>query len=224
MSIQVHTIPTGPGQAHLVQTGSSFLLVDAGLPGHEQKILNRIGSLGGGDLRLILITHAHLDHYGSAAALRRLTGAPIAIHAADAEHMAQGRTQLGVARGRGRLAKALLPFAEWVLKPEPVEPDVLLRDGDVLGEYGPEVAVVHTPGHTVGSSTLLIEAEIAFAGDLVLTNGQPHVQRLYAQNWPRLAESLRRLQGMKPKWVFCGHGRLPLSGEALQRLSCEAYP
>ena len=222
MSIQVHTIPTGMGQAHLVDTGSGFLLVDAGLPGCEEKILQRIRRLGGADLRLILITHAHLDHYGSAAALRRLTGAPIAIHRADAEDMARGISQVGAARGRGRLGKALLPLAQRLLKPEPTAADVLLKDGDILDEYGPEITAVHTPGHTTGSSTFLVGARLAFAGDLVLANGRPHAQRLYAQDWPRLAESLRHLQSLKPQWVYCGHGRRPLSGEVLQTLRCHA--
>ncbi len=64
------------------------VLVDAGLPGYAGPILAKLEELGHPDLRLIYITHAHVDHYGSAAAVQRATGAPIAVHADDAGDLA----------------------------------------------------------------------------------------------------------------------------------------
>ena len=108
MSLPVHNIPTGMSTAYLIESDGGLALVDAGLPRYERRVLRRMRALGRDDLRLIFITHAHLDHYGSAAALRRLTGAPIAIHRADGDTMARGDTPLGSVRGRGRLMWALL--------------------------------------------------------------------------------------------------------------------
>jgi glyoxylase-like metal-dependent hydrolase (beta-lactamase superfamily II) len=181
-------------------------------------VLRRIKSLGRNDLRLIFITHAHLDHYGSAAALQRLTGAPIAIHRADGQAMAQGKTHLGSVHGRGRLVQALLPLFEPYLRPEPTVADLLFDDGDDLRAYGLDARVFHTPGHTPGSSCLLVEKKLAFVGDLLSTTGRPHVQRFFADDWSLVSDSLVRLQALRPEWVYVGHGRRPLSGQALQRL------
>lgn len=194
------------------------MLVDAGSPGHEKRILRRVHGLGRGDLRLIYVTHAHLDHYGSAAALRRLTGAPIAIHRADAEAMARGETPIALARGRGKLGRLLLPLAERYLRPEPVQADVLLDDGDELDPYGLDAVVVHTPGHTPGSSCLYLEGRVAFVGDLISTVLGAHAQRTYACDWAALAESLRRVQALAPALVYGGHGGRPISGATFQRL------
>jgi hydroxyacylglutathione hydrolase len=223
MPLQIHSIPMGMARAYLIENGEGLVLVDAGLPRYEQSVLRRMRALGLDDLRLIFITHAHLDHYGSAAALRRLTGAPIAVHRADGDAMARGEVPIRSARGRGRLLLALLPLLEPLLRPEPTPPDILLEDGDDLRAYGLDATVLHTPGHTPGSSCLIVnvnvEGQIAFAGDLLSTTGRPHVQRFFADDWSLILASLARLQALRPEWVYAGHGRRPLSGETLQCLS-----
>jgi glyoxylase-like metal-dependent hydrolase (beta-lactamase superfamily II) len=166
---RVHTVPLGLSEAHLIETDSGFVLVDAGSPYQEGFILRHLRALrqaqdkalGSDKLCLIFITHAHIDHYGSAAALRRLTGAPVAIHRADAEAMARGETRLGSARGRGKLMPFLLPLVELFFRPEAVQPDLVLEDGDCLDEYGLQARVMHTPGHTLGSSCLIIEEQMS---------------------------------------------------------------
>jgi len=219
MPLQVHNIPMGMAPAHLIESDAGLVLVDAGLPRYEQRVLRRMRSLGRDDLRLIFITHAHLDHYGSAAALRRLTGAPIAIHRADGDAMAQGETPVGLARGQGKLLWVLLRLFGSYLRPEPTPPDLLLDDGSDLRAYGLDAVVLHTPGHTSGSSCLIVEGRLAFVGDLVSTSGWPRVQCSFADDWSLIPDSLARLQALRPEWVYAGHGRRPLSGEALQRLT-----
>jgi len=218
MSLQIHNIPMGMATAYLVVSDSGLVLVDAGLPRYARKVLRRMRALGRDDLRLVFITHAHLDHYGSAAALRRLTGAPIAIHRADGDAMARGETSIGSARGRGRLLWTFLRLFEPYLRPESTLPDLLLDDSSDLRAYGLDAVVLHTPGHTPGSSCLIVEGRIAFVGDLLSTTGRPHVQRYFADDWALIPDSLARLQALRPEWVYAGHGRCPLSGEALQRL------
>jgi glyoxylase-like metal-dependent hydrolase (beta-lactamase superfamily II) len=209
------------GRAYLIEGNAGLVLVDAGLPHFERSVLRRMRALGrnGDDLRLIFVTHAHLDHYGSAAALRRLTGAPVAVHRADGDAMARGETSLGSIRGGGWLMAALLPLSKPVLRLEPTPPDLLLDDGDDLRAYGLDAVVLHTPGHTPGSGCLVIEGRIAFAGDLLSTTSRPLVQRYFADDWPLIPSSLARLQALRPEWIYPGHGRRPLSGAALQRLT-----
>jgi glyoxylase-like metal-dependent hydrolase (beta-lactamase superfamily II) len=223
MSLQVHTIPLGLARAYLIENEAGLVLVDAGSPRQEHNVLRRMTALGRDDLRLIYVTHAHLDHYGSAAALRRLTAAPIAVHRADGDAMAQGETRLGAVRGQGRLVQALMPLLEAYLRPEPTPADLLLDDGDDLRAYGLDAVVLHTPGHTAGSSCLLAEGQLAFVGDLLSTTGQPHVQRFFAEDWSLIPDSLARLQALRPEWVYPGHGRGPLSGQTLQRLALNPH-
>lgn len=219
MTIRIHTLALRMSLAYLIESREGLVLVDAGLRGEAGKILKRMQTLGRDDLRLIFITHAHIDHYGSAAELRRITGAPIAIHHADARAMEAGETRLGSPRGIGRLIGLFLPLMESVAGPEPAEADLLLDDGSNLGVEGLDAKVLHTPGHTFGSTTLLIENRLAFSGDLVTTTGRPHIQRAFAEDWSLIPSSFDRLRSTKPEWVYPGHGRQPLSGHNLLRMS-----
>jgi hydroxyacylglutathione hydrolase len=219
MTTTVHTIRMGLSLAYLIQRQSGLFLVDAGTPRKERMVLRKMHALRRNDLKLIFITHAHLDHYGSAAALRRLTGAPIAIHHLDAPSMAMGKTLIGSTRSRGWITRLFLPLFELFEHPEPTPADLLVEDGEDLRAFGLDATVIHTPGHTPGSSSLIVERKLAFVGDLLTTRGRPHVQQLYAHDWSNIPRSLRRLQALEPEWVYTGHGVRPLSGAELQKLS-----
>jgi glyoxylase-like metal-dependent hydrolase (beta-lactamase superfamily II) len=214
MTALVHRFKPGIGWAYLVEGRDGVVLVDAGSVRRERQILAALGRLAPKPLRLIYVTHAHLDHYGSAAAVRRATGAPIAVHPADAGAMTAGETPLGHTRSWGRVVKAVMPVVNRFIRPEPVEPDILLEDGMRLDEYGIDAISLHTPGHTPGSSTLLVEGRIAFAGDLVSSRWWPHAQLFYANDWDQLRRSIERLQAFKPELVYTGHAWAPMPGEA----------
>ncbi|MFV9675469.1 MAG: MBL fold metallo-hydrolase, partial [Anaerolineales bacterium] len=180
MELQVHRIKLRLSNAYVVELPTALVLVDAGSPGDTQKILSRLNAFGSKPLRLIYITHAHLDHYGAAASIQRATNAPLAIHAEDAGTMAKGETHLGHVRGRGRITATLMPIVRRLFPVEPVTADSVLQDGQDLGDFGLPGQVLHTPGHTPGSTSLIVDDRLAFVGDLFSTFGKPHTQRLYA--------------------------------------------
>lgn len=214
--MDIYALHMGLSWAFLVAQPGGLLLVDAGLVRREQTVLKQMQRIGRDDLRAIYLTHAHLDHYGSAAALKRLTGATIIIHEADADDLRHGKTNIGTARGIGRLNKPFIPLAALFIAPEPVEPDVVVRAGDTLDALGLTGEILHTPGHTAGSTTVLMDdggVRVAFAGDLLTADPDgPHIQRSYATDWAQLPHSLRKLHAAKPDLIYVGHGtRNPLA-------------
>lgn len=207
--------------AYLIQASDGSVLVDAGMPGDANRILKQMRVAGCRELSLIFITHAHLDHYGSVVELKKLTGAPIAIHRADASALAEGRTDLGEVRGRGRLIKIIFPLIQAWFAREAVQADILLDDTDELTKFGINARVLHTPGHTPGSSSLWIEQGEVFVGDLISSNNGAHVQRFYATDWDLIPLSLARLQALSPEIIYPGHGPEPIDGNTFGRLTSE---
>jgi len=216
--VTVRRVLAGIGWAYLIETPSGMILVDAGSRGWERRILSMLKESGRDDLRLIVITHAHLDHYGSADAVRRATGAPIAAHREDAAAMLKGETHLGSVRGWGRLVKWTMPVVERLLKPPSTDTDIFVDDGWRLDEFGLDAFVVHTPGHTPGSISVVVEGGIVFAGDLVSARGWPHAQWFYATDWPEIGPSIKKLKKLEPVRVFTGHSGSAIRGDAFQRI------
>jgi glyoxylase-like metal-dependent hydrolase (beta-lactamase superfamily II) len=214
----IHGFKVGVSYSYLIEGEGGVVLVDTGYRGCADGIFRRLRSLGRDDLRLIYITHAHLDHYGSAAELRRLTGAPVGVHRGDFEAMARGDTPLGAVKSWGKLMKMAMPVVERFLRPDPTPADVVFEGGESLEEWGIDGNVLHTPGHTPGSTTLLVEGRHAFVGDLVSTRIRPHRQWFYATNWDELAQSLEYVQSLKPEWVYTGHGQRPMTGGAFRKI------
>ncbi len=207
--MQVHTLFNGIANTHVITNAKGVLVVDPGLPLQAGRIARKIRSLGYApqDVRLVLVTHGHIDHAGSAAALRRLTGAPIAMHPADAPLVATRAVKVPPGRTAfihsvGRVVEAL----GWMLPSEPFAPDVSLVDGQSLREFGMEARVVHTPGHTDGSISLAFEDGSVFVGDAILN--LVHVAfPLWWQDAKAAAHSACKIQALGPRVCYSGHGR-----------------
>lgn len=205
--------------AYLVQ-GQRPILVDTGFPLAEGAILAALAQQGVSprDLALIIITHGHVDHYGSAAALHARTGAPVAIHALDADALRKGEN--ASLRPTMFVAKLMIPFAR-VAKAQGIEPQVILEDKMDLGYYGVNAKVIHTPGHTPGSVSLLLANGDAIVGDLVTENllhpGQPTARPFFADNLEQMKASVERVLSYAPKRILAAHGG-PLDPEIVRRM------
>lgn len=112
-----------------------------------------LAALGNRQVAAVVLTHGHFDHLGAADALRVSTGAPLAVHAADAAWITDPATTGG----------ALFGFDHSTARA-----DRTLEDGDTVAAGGLILRVLHTPGHTPGSVCLLAEGEgHLFSGDTV---------------------------------------------------------
>ena len=173
------------------------------------RILGRIRALGHSpnDVRLILLTHGHVDHAGSAVALKRLTGAPIAMHRDDARLTTTASLKIPPGRNAttNRIAKLMRAFG-WAMPLETFSPDVWLDDGQSLRDLGFDARVVHTPGHTAGSVTIVTADGDAFVGDSILN--LLHVSfPLFWEDAVAAHASACRIQSLQPRVCYSGHGK-----------------
>ncbi|MBT2442048.1 MBL fold metallo-hydrolase [Streptomyces sp. ISL-36] len=214
---RLHLLDFSIGQAYLWQDEGESTLVDAGWVGSTPEIEAALRAAGSDPARLrrIVLTHCHRDHVGSAQELADRHGAEILAHRLDAP----------VIRGEAPVPEPVLldweiPLYEHGLTvPEapPTRVDRELEDGDVL-DFGDGAMVVHTPGHTAGSITVHLPRHgVLFTGDTVasvqgVTLGVFHVDR------ERATASMRRMAGLKPSVICCGHGA-PVTQHAAEALA-----
>jgi metallo-beta-lactamase class B len=133
----------------LITTPEGHILINSGFADTVPMIRDQVQKLGFrfGDIKLLLNSHAHIDHAGGHAALKKLTGVQIVMSAADAELLARG--------GRGDF----LPVPEDVVDYEPARADRIIADGDRVTLGGATLTARLTPGHTRGCTTWTLTVE-----------------------------------------------------------------
>ncbi len=187
MTAEFQRLPMGMCNCYLVKQ-ECVVLVDAGPPNRGRILRQRLESLSIAPekVSLLLLTHGHWDHIGSAAAARALTGCKVAINHREKDWVEQALKPLPPGRGLwgsvlAVIMKLMVPRVEFPGTPV----DVVLDDAEFsLKPFGIEGRVIHTPGHTAGSMSLLLDTGDAFIGDLVM-NGLP---MRFGAGMPPLAE------------------------------------
>jgi glyoxylase-like metal-dependent hydrolase (beta-lactamase superfamily II) len=207
----IHQVDGVNCNVYLVEDADKLILIDTGLPRSDKKIVKYIESLvrKPTDVSTIVLTHFHIDHVGSAKKMKELTNAQVAVHEADADFVAGKKAP---PKPKNLMFKALSS----VFKAAPVEPELLLKDGDKVGR----LIVIHTPGHSEGSISLLdAERKVMFAGDAIrFMNGKvtgPPEQ--FTLDMDKAKGSIRKISTFDFDVMLSGHGD-PLMSEASQKV------
>lgn len=198
--VLVYAIAAADGGVVLVDAGwgavASFAALRDGLAA---------GGIGLADVRGVVVTHLHPDHYGLAGHVHEHSGCWVAMHPADArlidDRYRGGETMRR--RTREWLVAAGAPAAEIEDTAQSlslratlsvVDPDVLLTHGDRVPLAGRDVRAVHTPGHTPGHLCLHdADAGLFWSGDHLLPRITPNIG-FHAQSDPDpLGDYLRSL-------------------------------
>jgi glyoxylase-like metal-dependent hydrolase (beta-lactamase superfamily II) len=174
------------------------------------------------DIKEIIITHIHPDHYGLASKVKQLCGAKIAMHSVEAGLINPRYVNLDelLKETEGGLKRGGVPQAElpelgeaslWMkqfVMPEP--PDIMLNDGDRITNGSFEFEVLRTPGHSPGHICLYdSDRRLLFSGDHVLFDTTPHVGFHPQSGDDPLGDyinSLKMMMKLGVNFVFPGHG------------------
>jgi glyoxylase-like metal-dependent hydrolase (beta-lactamase superfamily II) len=201
----VHTISGRGANVYLIKGEAGWVLVDAGMKGNAERLQKAFSDLGVDPrtIGLIVITHAHPDHYGELASLKRLTGAKVLAHRYEASFIESGRNSPIVAQtAKGWLINAISP--KWKMESTPVE--TVLDDELDLAEFGVGGKVVCTPGHTAGSLSIVLEDGSVLVGDQFRGKAGRLTLGMFYEDRRTLITSLKRIAGFDPKVLYMSHG------------------
>src|SRR3954452_5030684 len=184
----VHFVETDLVNWTLITDANGVMLIDAGFPGNRDDVLASLRQLGFGvdDLRAILLTHAHIDHLGSAIWFAKTHGTPVYCHAAEVGH--SKREYLEQAGAADILPHIWQPrFLKWTVAIS--RKGGMVRDGipttqalteDVAAGLPGAPMAIPTPGHTGGHFSFVIDcvlvaADALIAGPPLLTRSGPQM-------------------------------------------------
>jgi glyoxylase-like metal-dependent hydrolase (beta-lactamase superfamily II) len=217
---RVHIAHTDLVNWTVVSDGEGVMLIDTGFPGHRDDVVDSLRQLGFGidDLRAILLTHAHIDHLGSAIWFAKTHGTPVYCHAAEvghskreyleqaspvdiAKHIWQPRYltwSVAISR-KGGMVREGIPSARALTE-------------DVAARLPGQPMAIPTPGHTGGHCSFIVDG-VLVSGDALVT-GHPLLPRGGPQLLPRLfnhdqdgcVRSLAALGLLDTEILLPGHG------------------
>jgi glyoxylase-like metal-dependent hydrolase (beta-lactamase superfamily II) len=213
----LHRLGSSLVNSYLVEEGGLITIVDAGLPGYWNDLLNELAAMGRSldDVRAVVLTHGDTDHIGFAERLRRERGVPVYVHELDAGR-ARGEVRKPMSGWGpvklGPLAGFLLYTArKGGLRIKPLTEVVTIQDGVTLDVPGAP-RVIHLPGHTPGSVALHVPSvDAVFMGDAfttrsVLTGEEGPRPAPFTLEPALAAASLAGLDAVQAAWVLPGHG------------------
>lgn len=222
MAVEIIPIALGFDTCYVLKA-DGVVAVDAGAPNKVNKFLSGLqrACVEPADVRLIVITHGHWDHIGSARDLKSVTGAKLAMHEREVDWLEQSLTPQppGVTMW-GRIFSSMLKVFTPLIKLPPAKVDLLLaNDGLDLSDYGIPGRVLYTPGHSSGSVSVLLESGEAFVGDLAmnrfplrLSPGLP----IFAEDPSGVVASWELLLEAGAREIYPAHGR-PFSADVIRR-------
>lgn len=210
--VEIFTVPLGFDQCYVLR-GDGVIAVDAGQPGKAKRFVGGLEAAGIAprDVALVVLTHGHWDHVGSAGDIQSTTGAKLAMHRSEVEWLEHSLKPLppGVTAW-GRVFIAIHKLFMPLIEVPPARVDLLIDDeGLPLEGFGIPGRVYHTPGHSPGSVSVLLDTGEAFVGDLAmnalplrLSPGLP----IFAEDMAQVVQSWKVLLANGAGMVYPAHG------------------
>ena len=185
-----------PGShVYLIKGETKNVLIDTGVAGKFSVLKSRLAEAGlrVKDINLVILTHEHYDHIGATAFFHKT--ATVAAHRLAANKLELQDEFVTFSKYRDQPSK---PF--WV--------DIWLEDSSIIDMGNYELQVIHTPGHTSGCICLYEpKAGFLFTGDTVFAGGTLS-EIAVGGNVSDYVNSVRRLNSLKIKEVYPGHGKI----------------
>jgi len=218
MKAGIYPIALGFNDCYLIRD-KEVIMIDGGTPHRIDTFKKAIQSISiePSDIKLVIVTHGHVDHIGSLNDIKKLTGASVVTHRLEKECLERGEwieshkpKGIGGWRWMWNNVGVSLVMSYYSKAPR-TDIDLVVEDeGLSLVNYGINGQVVYTPGHTAGSISVLLDSGEAFVGDLAMnkiplrrTPGLP----VLGWSLEKVKESWRRLIDLGTEIVYPGHGK-----------------
>ena len=218
---KIYRILHGRCNCFLISYQNKYLLVDTGRENKWEKLSRGLDKLGvnSNSLNGVILTHSHFDHAENAANIKKKFNKSIIIHRREADYLRrgenpviQGTTFFTKFLTEGLSQKLLTRYCRY----KPVDCDVIIEDRYDLNHLGFRGYLLHTPGHSPGSISIVIDNEIAIVGDALFGILKGSVFPPFAADSGLMVRSWERLLNTDCSIYLPAHGT-QRSKELLQR-------
>jgi hydroxyacylglutathione hydrolase len=208
----VQPVKFGHSNVYFIRTEDGHILVDAGMPGDTEKLDEVFATAGvePSSIRLIVVTHGHVDHMGLLAYAKETTGATVLCHQSLSGKLAIGEIEVPVAQNLiGHFLNFMTGIQEMTggADIEGVNADIVVDDVFDLSEYGISGKIIHTPGHSQGSISIILDNGETLVGDMVRDVGDGEIgPGMFYEDKETLIASLEEVALFESRTIYLSHG------------------
>jgi len=206
----IRLIKVGITNCYFIESDGITILVDTGQKRRSTNLITTLNAyLAGNSLDYLVLTHTHYDHAENSKLIKERYSPQLIVHQTESDFLRKGFTKLP--KGTNLISKIISnsgnKYASWIGKYEPVEPDILVDDSYNI-RAGNQLKLIHTPGHTIGSLSILVNDELAIVGDTLFGIFPNKILPPFADDEVELKRSWKKLSYTSCRLFLPAHGKI----------------
>lgn len=205
---QIIQVVAGRSNAFLLTNGNKNILVDTSSRRMGPKLEMRLRELKVDHIDYLILTHAHVDHAGNASWIRQKFSPVVIVHKKEALFLTSGENI--VPGGTVFLTRYMVKFFGKKISPtlryKPCAYDIAIDQKLDLKDFGFNAYILHTPGHTAGSVSVIVDNEVALVGDTMFGVLRRSVFPPYADDPEQMVRSWGKLLETRCQVFLPAHG------------------
>jgi hydroxyacylglutathione hydrolase len=192
---EITEVLSGRSNVFLLSNGKKNILIDTS-PKYRWRLLEkRLGILKVRSIDYLILTHTHGDHAQNSRRIKDKYKSKVIVHKNEASFLSSGSNP--VPEGTTLVSRLIInPLTKKVysrLRYEPCDSDILVDSSLDLGDFGFNAFILHTPGHSVGSMSVIVDNEVALVGDAMFGIFKNSVFPPFADNIDQMINSWGKL-------------------------------
>lgn len=215
---RIQLIAGGRSNVFLVSAARYRLLVDTGPRYKGSQLIGVLQKEAGGRMDGLLLTHTHFDHAGNARLVKDTFGCEVFVHQSEEAFLLSGDCPLPA--GTNAFTKLLInafgKAASRQVRYPSCKAETNINEQFSFIDKGLNAIALHTPGHTAGSLSLVVDQEIALTGDILFGIFPGNCFPPFGDNISQLADSWQMLLSTGAALFLPSHG-WPVSRNTLEK-------
>ena len=188
---------------YVIKGNNGDILIDTGFIGMKRPLKRWLNKF---NVKLVILTHAHVDHTWNTAYLKELYNCKIAISENDIDNIDNTKIKSEPSKKCHTKWTKLMNWGMKHFTPKPISIDTLLKDNQVINKYGIKLKIIPLPGHTNGSIGISYKNYL-FAGDSIVNRRKTPQIAYQNQNNEEAHKSYLKISLLEPEIIFVGHDK-----------------
>ena len=188
---------------YVIRGKNGDVLIDTGFIGTKHQIKKWLDQF---NIKLIILTHAHVDHIWNAAYLKDIYNCDIALGIDDIKNIDNSLINSKPVEKKYSWWCKFMNFGMRHLEAKQFDVDMKLKDKQIIRRYGLELKIVALPGHTDGSIGVLYK-DYLFVGDALINRWNGVEIAFQNQDCDEALVSFEKIKEINPAIIFVGHDK-----------------